>query len=120
MAEPAEPGLPVADLSHQPRSVAGRVIVFDQEGFFWDPGAWSEEAAEVLAAESGLERLTDVHWRVIRFLRGFYFDNGRAPLNRQLIAGTGLSLRELEGLFPGGIKYGARRVAGLPNPKTCV
>jgi sulfur relay (sulfurtransferase) DsrC/TusE family protein len=33
--------------------------------------------------------------------------------------GTLLSMRELEDLFPGGIKYGARRLAGLPNPKTC-
>ena len=24
---------------------------------------------------------------------------------------------EMEALFPGGIKYGARRLAGLPNPK---
>jgi tRNA 2-thiouridine synthesizing protein E len=29
-------------------------------------------------------------------------------------------LVELESLFPGGIKKGARRLAGLPNPKTCI
>jgi sulfur relay (sulfurtransferase) DsrC/TusE family protein len=29
-------------------------------------------------------------------------------------------LLEIEKLFPGGIKYGARRVAGLPNPKNCL
>ena len=29
-----------------------------------------------------------------------------------------MPLLELEQLFPEGIKYGARRVAGLPNPRT--
>ena len=31
-----------------------------------------------------------------------------------------MSLLEVEALFPGGIKYGARRIAGLPNPKACL
>jgi sulfur relay (sulfurtransferase) DsrC/TusE family protein len=31
-----------------------------------------------------------------------------------------MPLLELEQLFPEGIKYGARRIAGLPNPKNCV
>jgi sulfur relay (sulfurtransferase) DsrC/TusE family protein len=52
-------------------------------------------------------------------LREYYLQNGRAPLNRQLKAGLGMSLMEIESLFPGGLKLGARRLAGLPNPKTC-
>jgi dissimilatory sulfite reductase related protein len=46
--------------------------------------------------------------------------HGRSPMNRDLRAGTGLSLVELERLFPDGIRMGARRLAGLPNPKTCL
>jgi TusE/DsrC/DsvC family sulfur relay protein len=103
----------------QLRTVAGRTIPFDLEGFFWEAGDWCEEAAEALAMECGLPVLSEVHWRVILFLRAFFSNNGRAPLNRQLKEGTLLSMRELEDLFPGGIKYGARRLAGLPNPKTC-
>ena len=41
-------------------------------------------------------------------------------MNRQLRDGTGLSLVDLERLFPDGIRNGARRLAGLPNPKTCL
>jgi dissimilatory sulfite reductase related protein len=111
---------PAGDVARHYRSIAGRTILFDNEGFFWDTADWSEEAAEALARESGLDDLGETHWRVIRFLREFYANNGRAPLNRQLKAGTELSLLELEALFPGGIKYGARRIAGLPNPKLCV
>ena len=102
------------------RSVAGREVYFDTEGFFWDPDDWCDRAAEELARESGIERLDAVQWRVLRFLRAYYLDQGRAPLNRDLKAGTELSLVELERLFPQGIRLGARRLAGLPNPKTCL
>jgi len=101
------------------RLIAGREIICDRDGFFWDPNQWSEEVAMALAEEAGLKELNETQWRVLRFLRQYYFENGRSPLNRQIKEGTGISLMELEALFPGGIKYGARRLAGLPNPATC-
>jgi len=106
-------------LSRRFRDIAGRRVLFDNEGFLWSADDWSEDLAVVLAAESGLEGLSEVHWRVLHFLRAFYATNGRAPLNRQLAAGTEMRLMDIEALFPGGIKQGARRLAGLPNPKTC-
>jgi tRNA 2-thiouridine synthesizing protein E len=102
------------------RTVAGREIWFDAEGFFWESDDWSEAAARELARDSGIAVLGDVQWRVLRFLREYYGRNGRAPMNRELKAGTELSLVELEQLFPEGIRMGARRLAGLPNPKTCI
>ena len=101
------------------RTVAGRQLLFDREGFLQNPEDWSEEVARFLAAESGLEEIGETHWRVIRFMREYYFNYGRAPMNRDLKAGLGMSLMELEALFPKGIRLGARRVAGLPNPKLC-
>jgi dissimilatory sulfite reductase related protein len=101
------------------RVIAGREILFDREGFLWDPKEWSEEVALALAKESGLIDLNETQWRILRFLREYYFQNGRSPLNRQIKQGTGISLMEMEALFPEGIKYGARRLAGLPNPKNC-
>jgi TusE/DsrC/DsvC family sulfur relay protein len=114
-----EPNGEAARLARHVRVLAGREITFDGEGFFWDHDDWSEQAARELAAESGLATLGEVHWHVIRFLRRFYEHNGRAPLNQQTKKGTGLSLLELQRLFPGGLRNGARRLAGLPNPKTC-
>jgi tRNA 2-thiouridine synthesizing protein E len=101
------------------RTIEGREITFDEENFFSDPHQWDEEVAKALAEEAGLKELNETHWRILRFLREYYFQNGRSPLNRQIKQGTGISLMEMEGLFPGGIKYGARRLAGLPNPKNC-
>ena len=68
---------------------------------------------------AGFRRSPTATGRSIRFLREYYACNGRAPLNNQLRKGTGMSLLELDDLFPEGIKMGARRLAGLPNPKTC-
>jgi tRNA 2-thiouridine synthesizing protein E len=107
------------DLSREYREIAGGKILFDNEGFLWKPEDWTEEIAEILAAESGMDKIDDVQWQIIRFLRKFYFYNGRAPMNRDIKAETGLSFMEMEGLFPGGIRRGARRIAGLPNPKSC-
>ena len=101
------------------RTVAGRRILFDGEGFLWNIEDWSEEVAKALAGESGLDEITETHWRVIGFLRDYFLTQGRAPLNAQLRSGLGMSLMELESLFPGGIKGGARKIAGLPNPKSC-
>ncbi len=108
------------ELGREFRVLAGREICFDEEGFFWDASDWSEEVAEILTREYGLHELTETHWKVMRFLREYYFYHGRAPLNRHLKEGTGLSLQVLESLFPGGIRLGAKRLAGLPNPKSCL
>lgn len=108
-----------AGIHQKYRNIAGKEVLFDKEGFLWYPEDWTEEVAEVLAVEGGIEKLNDNQWDVIRYLRQYFFYHGRAPLNRYLKAGLGISIMELEGLFPDGIRRGARRVAGLPNPRTC-
>jgi dissimilatory sulfite reductase related protein len=119
----SETGLPESSSTghdRQLRIVAGRDIYFDWEGFFWDPEDWSEEVAVELARECGIISLEGPQWQVIRFMREFYFYHGRAPMNKDLKEGTGLTLMTLEGMFPQGIRLGARRLAGLPNPKACL
>jgi dissimilatory sulfite reductase related protein len=103
------------------RTIAGRSILFDEKDFIWNGNEWTEEVGEFLAMECGIDTLSETQRKVISFLREFYDYYARAPLNHKLKEGTGLSLLELEALFPGGIKYGAHRLAGIPNPKrTCV
>ena len=119
MAESDEPRPLSGDPNRTVRRIAGRQLLFDGEGFLRDPDDWTEEVARILAAESGVEEISDMQWRIIRFLREFYFYNGRAPMNRDIKKEIGLSFMEMEALFPDGIRRGARRIAGLPNPKTC-
>jgi dissimilatory sulfite reductase related protein len=102
------------------REIEGRSIIFDSEGFFEDPDDWTEAIGGILAKEAGLNQMTENHQQVLRFLRVYYYKNGRAPLNKKLRDGLSMSIDEIRVLFPGGIKYGARRLAGLPNPKSCM
>ena len=101
------------------RHIAGQDIEFDDEGFFMDDSQWSEDACRELCVREGLTEMEDEHWRVLYAYRDFYAYNGRAPLNKDLKKSTGMSIMEMERLFPGGLKHGARRLCGLPNPKTC-
>lgn len=94
-------------------------IVLDREGFLRNPSLWSEDVATAMAKEAGIECLSAEQWKVLRFIRGYYEEQGKAPLNHRIKAATGMSLQEIEGMFPGGIGSGAKRLAGLPNAKGC-
>ena len=116
---PAASLLDSGEIQQKKRSIAGKEFVLGKEDFLWRPEDWTEELAEALAAERGIGKLSEDQWRLLRFLREYYFYNGRAPLNKDLKAGMGMSIMELESLFPDGVRRGARRVAGPPNPRTC-
>jgi len=111
--------LDAGSVQQRVRLLGGKEVLLDKEGFLWRPEDWTEGVAEALAAESGIETLSQEQWRVIRFLREYFSYYGRAPLNKDLKAGLNMSIMELECLFPEGIRRGARRVAGLPNPRMC-
>jgi dissimilatory sulfite reductase related protein len=101
------------------RRIAGVDVLFNGEGFFINPSQWTDEVFEVLAHEAGVEEISDTQRMVVHFIRKFYYEQGKAPLNHHLKVGTNMSMAALEALFPGGIKYGVRRLAGLPDPKGC-
>ena len=101
------------------RTIAGKEYLFDKDDFLYRPEDWTEELAAALATECGIGNMSEDQWRLVRFLRDYYFYNGRAPLNKDLKKSLGMSVMDLECLFPGGIKRVARRVAGLPNPRNC-
>ncbi len=95
-------------------------VGLDDKGYLVDPGAWSPEIADALAAADELGALTPDHWRIIDFLRAFHADHGTAPMIRVLCRETGFSLQKIYDLFPAGPAKGACRVAGLPRPDSCV
>ncbi len=110
----------VSPLGERMRCIAGKEVLFDKEGFFVDSRDWSAEIAVILSGEMGMATFSEKHWQVLHFLRDYYASNGKAPLNAELKKGTGMSLMELESMFPAGINQSARLLAGLPNPKSCM
>ena len=99
----------------------GTQLEVDEDGFIADPSLWDDELACFLALKSeGIAELTEDHWKVIRYLNGYYREYGIAPMIRKLCKATGLRLNTIYELFPNGPARGACKVAGLPKPTGCV
>jgi tRNA 2-thiouridine synthesizing protein E len=92
----------------------------DAEGFLQKPEQWSEELAEEIARENGIEHLTDRHWLVVRFMRDTYLQTGNAPTIRTLGKASGVPVKELYELFPKGPAKLAAKIGGIPKPRGCI
>ena len=93
-------------------------IETNSEGYLTDPSQWTEEVAHHIAGEEEIE-LTDVHFKVIYYLREQYQNDARLSIRR--IGKSGIvTIKEFYGLFPGGPLKKASRIAGIPKPASCV
>ena len=95
-------------------------IDVDGEGFHTRPDQWSEELAEQIARDNGIETLTDRHWLVVRFMRDRFLTTGTAPTIRALGKESGVPIKELYQLFPKGPAKLAAKIGGIPKPKGCI
>jgi dissimilatory sulfite reductase related protein len=102
------------------RTFAGADVPVDEEGFFVDPGAWTESMAQDIASSEGIPSLTDRHWQVVKFMRHEYEERGEAPNVRALAKTSGISIKELYQLFPKGPAKLAAKIAGVPKPRGCI
>ena len=101
-------------------TIGGTTVERNDEGFFEDPGQWTEDMVPALAAEEGIDEVTDRHWQVIRFMREEYFVKGTGPTVRMLGKTSGVPVKELYQLFPKGPAKIAARIAGIPKPRGCI
>ena len=101
-------------------SCNGIAIQVDEDGFIQEPEKWNEAVALALASSEGVDELTEEHWRVVNYLRGYYQEFGIAPMIRKLCKATQFTLKHIYELFPSGPAKGACKVAGLPKPTGCV
>ncbi len=101
-------------------TVAGTTVDRNEDGFFVDPLQWTEAMVPALAAEDGIDELTDRHWQIIRFMRQEYLEKGTGPSVRMLGKTSGVPVKELYQLFPKGPAKVAARIAGIPKPRGCV
>lgn len=100
--------------------VNGQVVELDEDGFLVTLDQWNEDVAKFLAKEEGVEELTEDHWKLINYLKGYFAEYGIAPMVRKMTKESGYSLKEIYDLFPSGPAKGACKVAGLPKPTGCV
>ena len=99
--------------------INGRSVNVDGEGFLVEPSDWDRDLAEVMASHAGLT-LNDSHWKVIEFCRKDYEATKQAPGLRRIAKQSGVSMKELYKMFPGGPGKLAAKVSGLHKPTSCV
>jgi tRNA 2-thiouridine synthesizing protein E len=102
------------------KTIAGKTVQVNDEGFMTNPAEWSKEIAVELAKEEGIAELSPNHWKVIDFCRQSATASGKAPTLRQITVGTGASTKELFAWFPKGPAKKVARISGLGKPEGCV
>jgi tRNA 2-thiouridine synthesizing protein E len=107
-------------------SVGGVPLKLTDQGFLAHLDDWNEMAAVALAAQNRIE-LSDAHWEIIRFMRGYYLQFKHLPNARMFAKAIAKALGEEKGnsrylqrLFPDGPLRTACKLAGLPKPPTCL
>jgi len=101
-------------------TIARTEVHVDDEGFMTEYDEWSEELAVAMAAQIGIEEMTEEHWRTIKFLRADYAERGETPTLRRVATSGGIPTKELFALFPTKPAKKMAYVAGLPKPQGCV
>ena len=102
------------------RTIAGKTVQVNEEGFMTNPNEWTKEMAVELAAEEGIGELTPEHWKVIEFCRKSGMASGKAPTLRTITSGAGVTTKEMFTLFPKGPAKKVARISGLGKPEGCV
>ena len=100
-------------------TIAGHEVHVDDEGFMTVYEEWSEELANQLATNIGIE-LGERHLEAIRFLRDDFKVEGVTPTLRRVSTNAGIPTKELFQLFPKKPAKKMAYIAGLPKPVGCV
>jgi TusE/DsrC/DsvC family sulfur relay protein len=87
----------------------------DVRGFLVNPDDWDEYYAIYGACGKNIPegKLTDRHWKIIKFLRESYQKNKEVPTIYETCDANQIDLEELEKLFPDGYHRSAVKLAGL-------
>ncbi|HCN12815.1 MAG TPA: sulfur relay protein DsrC [Chryseobacterium sp.] len=100
------------------KTIAGKVINVNEEGYLLNMDEWNEDIAKELAQEENIE-LSPRHFEVLNYLR----DQQRKEV-ALTIRGVGKSgvvdIKEFYVLFPKGPLKISSKVAGIPKPKSCI
>lgn len=102
------------------KEIAGKSIELDKDGHLQNRKDWNEDIAVEIAKTEGIEKLTDKHWLVIKFLQQVFEKEGEAPTLRRVNRESGVNTKEFYQLFPKGPLKKAALIAGLPKPKGCI
>ena len=104
--------------------VNDKIVLTDSEGYIVNMDEWTEDFVHAQAKREGLE-LTDQHWEVVMFLRGYYEEHGVQCEVRKMVKHFKIAWGPEQGnstylhrIFPrGGPQKQGNRLAGLLRTK---
>lgn len=100
------------------KSIAGKSITVNEEGYLTDFSQWDKTVGETLAAEAEIT-LTPRHWDVIKYLQDEH--KNQVALSIRRIGKSGLvDIKEFYQLFPVAPLKTATKIAGIPKPASCI
>ena len=100
------------------KTLGGKTIEVNEEGYLVVSDDWSKEVAVDLAAEESIE-LTDTHFAVLEFLRNKAKDGDNITIRS--VGKSGITdIKQFYQLFPGGPLKKASKIAGIGKPSSCV
>ncbi|MDM8568477.1 TusE/DsrC/DsvC family sulfur relay protein [Thiotrichales bacterium HSG1] len=105
--------------------IDGNTVESDANGYLVEIDDWSEDVAKAIAAQEGIEDVTQRHWDVINYLRDEYINNaGNQPNMRKMTkvmqttwGDKKVDAKAIYELFPAGPSKQAGKIAGLPESK---
>ncbi len=100
------------------RTIAGKTIAVNEEGYMTDFSQWDEKVGEALAAEANLT-LTPRHWEVLKYLQNEHKNQVALSIRRVGKSGV-VDIKEFYALFPNAPLKTATKVAGIPKPASCI
>jgi tRNA 2-thiouridine synthesizing protein E len=97
----------------------GVSVSVNEEGYLTEFCQWDKGVAMCIAAEEGIQELTDKHWEALNYIQD-QFQN-KKPLSIRGIKKSGvLNIKDFYALFPGGPLKKASKIAGIPKPVSCI
>jgi tRNA 2-thiouridine synthesizing protein E len=100
------------------KTIAGKTIAVNEEGYLTDFSQWNKEIGEEIAKENNIA-LTPKHWEVIHYVQDEF--KKESPLSIRKIGKSGVvDIKEFYALFPVGPLKTATKIAGIPKPASCI
>lgn len=100
------------------KTIAGKSITVNEEGYLTNFSQWDKEIAEALAKEANIT-LTPRHWEVIAYLQDAH--KNEVPLSIRKVGKSGVvDIKEFYELFPQGPLKTSTKIAGIPKPVSCI
>lgn len=115
VAQHPEDGAPYQAMQDLSVIYEDKTYCVDVRGFLVEPEDWDEYYAIHRAFDMKIPggKLTDEHWKIIKFLRESYQKDKKIPTVYETCEKNNIELKELEQLFPDGYHRGAIKIAGL-------